>query len=67
MKIEVDRERCEGHALCVMAVPEVFDVTEEGVLVVLVDHPDAAIRGDLDHAAASCPTRALTVHDDNDR
>ncbi|PKP72228.1 MAG: hypothetical protein CVT83_01050 [Alphaproteobacteria bacterium HGW-Alphaproteobacteria-5] len=30
MKVKVDREACQGHALCAHKAPEVFSLDEEG-------------------------------------
>lgn len=35
MKVQVDLERCEGHGLCEDVAPELFEVGDEGDLVVL--------------------------------
>jgi ferredoxin len=61
MKIEVDLERCCGHACCAAVAPEVYKLNDEGyqceaVIVVPLGMEKAAADG-----ALSCPERALTV------
>ncbi len=60
MHIQVDLDRCEGHGLCVLASPEVFDLDEDGRL-----HYDAAPseehRAEVEDAAANCPVGAIKL------
>jgi ferredoxin len=61
VKIEVDRNRCEGHAMCEAVAPDLFSVDDEGVVSVLID--DVA-PGDVPHAqdaVLSCPVAALKL------
>lgn len=61
MKIEIDRQKCEGHARCNAILPELFVLDEDGY--VDTDGFDVASEhvGDAELAAASCPERAITV------
>lgn len=62
MRVSVDQERCCGAGQCVLLVPEVFDQREEDGVVLLLDPaPPAALHGDVQHAAAVCPTAAITA------
>jgi ferredoxin len=63
VRITVDRLRCESNALCMGAAPEVFEVGDDDVLVVLQDSPPEALRGQVLDAVAMCPKQALTVAD----
>jgi ferredoxin len=64
MQVEIDTNRCEGHARCLECAPEVFgydDVTNQAYLLEDAD-PDAhadAVR----EAAIGCPELAITVHE----
>jgi ferredoxin len=63
MKLAVDLHRCEGHGLCAEAAPDLFEIDDEGDLVVLVDG-DRVPDGQHDAAAGAarvCPVAALTV------
>jgi len=61
MRITVDQSRCQGHALCAMHAPELFDLDDGGHAVVVAD----LVPGGLDEAAymaeAGCPEEAITV------
>ncbi|CDP86696.1 ferredoxin [Mycolicibacterium farcinogenes] len=64
MKISVDHDLCLGSALCTGLVPDVFDLAEDGTLVVLTDKPDVALLNDIEEAVRSCPVRALRLDRD---
>jgi ferredoxin len=61
MRIAVDRDRCVGSGTCEALAPEVFEVDDDGVLVVLRDEPDEDEQSDVRDAVTACPTRALTI------
>lgn len=61
-KIIVDRELCIGAASCVAIAPGVFELDSDNKAVVLsVEGADADT---ILLAAKSCPTRAISVFDD---
>jgi ferredoxin len=61
LKVIVDRDVCQNHGQCVFAAPQVFELDEEGELVVLDDEPDESLRGAVEEAADVCPTQAITI------
>jgi len=61
--VEVDRVACEGHALCLVYAPEVFDVDDDERAVVLLDPVPAALRASTDDAVANCPVQAIRVRE----
>ena len=46
MRVEVDRDRCEGNAVCVGIAPDLFDLDDEDYAVVKAD-PVPADQEDL--------------------
>lgn len=62
MKVRVDPERCQGHTLCAMHAPKVFELSEiDGhsspiAEEVPTDQEDAVVE-----AVRSCPERAIGV------
>jgi len=60
-RIEVDRERCVGSGACEALAPDVFEVDDDGVLVVHRSEPAAGELGDIQDAVQACPTRALSL------
>jgi ferredoxin len=61
LKVIVDRDICQNHGQCVFAAPQVFELDEEGELVVLDDEPDESLRDAVEEAADVCPTQAITL------
>ena len=59
-RVHVDRNLCEGHALCVELAPDVFDVGPDDQAT-CVDSPPDALRDQVDAAVAACPRQAITV------
>ena len=45
MRVEVDRDRCEGNAVCVGIAPDLFDLDDEDYAAQTVDFLKASIRG----------------------
>ena len=62
-RVEVDRDRCASTGGCEAAAPDVFEVGDDGVLVVLRPEPDHTDLPDVRAAVRACPTRALTLHE----
>ncbi|MEU1804470.1 ferredoxin [Streptomyces sp. NPDC019937] len=62
MRVEVDRARCRGAGQCALHAPELFDQSEDdGMVVVLDDHPAPALRGKARLAARLCPNSVIRV------
>jgi len=59
MRVEVDLDLCQGHAMCEMEAPDVFRVPKHGTVEVLVDEIPEELRDDVEAAVRYCPTRAL--------
>jgi ferredoxin len=64
MQVTINRQACVGYASCMMIAPEVFDVDDDDLVVLLSDNPDEAMRDKVEHAARSCPKKAITVDGD---
>ncbi len=63
MRVEVDRDRCEGNAVCVGIAPDLFDLDDEDYAVVKHDpvpeeQEDAAVQ-----SVNECPRAALIRKD----
>lgn len=61
MKVTVDRSRCTGLGICEAMAPDVFEVDENGDLVLLTDTVDPAGLDDAKAAVEGCPTEALRL------
>ncbi len=59
MRVIVNRDRCEGNAVCLRIAPDIFDLDDEDYAVVKLD-PIPADREQLaEQAIAECPRAAL--------
>ena len=61
LKVKVDLDVCQDHGQCVFAAPQVFELDDDGRLVVLLDEPDEALRAQVEDAADVCPVQAITL------
>lgn len=59
MKLRVDADRCQGHGMCAVTAPELFELDGEGKSVVLVDRVDPSQVDGARAAEASCPELAI--------
>ena len=64
MRIEVDLDLCQGHAMCEVEAPAVFSVPRKGKVTVTDPRPPEAMRAAVEAAVRYCPTQALTLADD---
>ena len=63
VRVIVDRDRCEGNAVCLGIAPDLFDLDDEDYAVVKVD-PIPSDREQLaEQAIAECPRAALQRQD----
>ena len=60
-RLEVDRDRCEGHGLCEASAADLVHLDDDGVLV--IDQPDvpAHLKGAAAQAVQVCPVAALQL------
>jgi ferredoxin len=61
MKAEVDRDACISCGLCVTVCPDVFDLDEESISIVLVDPIPEEFEDCAKEAEDGCPTDAIHV------
>ena len=63
MRIEVDRDKCEGLGMCEAMAVDYFEVQPEGLVKVLVAQPAPDDVEDVRAAVESCPVMALKLVD----
>lgn len=61
MRVEVDLDLCQGHAMCSLEAPEVFHVPKHGKVEVRDAEPDQHLHGEVRQAVQECPTQALRL------
>jgi ferredoxin len=64
MRIEVDLDLCQGHAMCELEAPAVFWVPRKGKVSVTDPAPPDTERAAVEAAVRYCPTQALKLLDD---
>lgn len=62
--LKADFEACQGYANCVVAAPDVYDIDDDGVVVVLKTEITDEERPRIEEAARSCPVSALIIEDE---
>ena len=66
IRIETNRATCSGYGNCVVAAESIFDLDDEGLVVlkqsVVGDDQLPAVR----QAAYDCPTNSITVVEEDD-
>jgi ferredoxin len=61
----VDRDLCQGHAMCVAEAPGVFAIGKHDDQVTVLDpQPAADVMPDVRRAVTYCPTGALSLVED---
>lgn len=62
MRVRIDADRCQGHQMCAIRVPELFGSDDEGNGVVLIEGEiPAELEEDARKAEASCPEEAVML------
>jgi ferredoxin len=64
MRVTIDQEKCVASGQCVTSAADVFDQRDEdGIVVLLNEHPPAELAADVRQAAAVCPALAIQIED----
>lgn len=61
MDVRVDPELCTGCGLCVDVCPEVFEMGNEGIAMVLIDEVTEETSDGCAEAVDACPTGAISI------
>ena len=61
MRIVADRERCEGHGLCADVAPEVYELDDDAIVVLVHETVPPALDRKAEAGARVCPVAALRV------
>jgi ferredoxin len=63
MRIHVENDRCEGHAVCVTVVPHLIEIGDDELAHVMVDDVAPEHRAVAEEAALLCPKQALRLEE----
>lgn len=61
LRIRVKRDTCRGYGNCVLAAPDVFELDEDGLVVLRSEDMDAGRRSELERAVYDCPTESIVL------
>ena len=62
MKVKIIDDECTGCEECVEAVPDVFEMTEDGELAkVKVETVPSELEDEVEQQAEDCPAEAIVV------
>lgn len=60
LHVSVDEDKCVAGGQCVFAAPDVFDQRDEdGIVVVLEEHPPLSSKEEVLNAISLCPAAAI--------
>ena len=63
-RVRLDRDLCQGHAVCIREVPEVFEIQrDENKAALRAETPDPGLRERVELAVRHCPTGALSIEE----
>jgi ferredoxin len=69
MRVKVDLDLCQGHAVCQLEAPEIFRVVDRpgdyARVEVILERPPEDLRGKAEAAARYCPNRVITIEEDD--
>lgn len=63
MRVAVDPDLCQGHAVCENEAPEVFSVPKNGTVTIVMESPPEELRPKVQLAVTYCPTGALRMEE----
>ena len=61
MKVTVDPDLCEANALCVAEAPQVFDLSGDEVVDILLPELPPELESAVADAVIACPKQALRI------
>ena len=61
MKVSVDFAKCTGLGICESMAPDIFEVDDDGKLLLLKDDITDDELQSVEEAVAGCPTEALRI------
>ncbi|HEY8428554.1 MAG TPA: cytochrome P450 [Sandaracinaceae bacterium] len=63
LRVRIDRDLCQGHAVCVGEAPEVFAVGRDEKVILKVPRPPAELYDKVRNAAKYCPTGTIRLEE----
>jgi ferredoxin len=66
IRVNVNRETCEGYANCVRAAPDVFDLDDDDLVVLKQEQAGDEQLAKVRRATYDCPTESISFTDDGE-
>jgi ferredoxin len=63
MRVRVDLDKCQGYGNCLGPAPDVFDLNDQGLVLLLTDEPTDDRAAAVREAAGLCPVQAISLED----
>ena len=63
MRVEVDLDKCTGHGICESIAEDVFEVGDDGIVVIQDNERPETDRNRMQQAVTQCPAAALRLLD----
>jgi ferredoxin len=63
MRVEVDLDKCTGHGICESIADDVFEVGDDGIVVIHQPERPESDRARMEQAVTQCPVAALRLVD----
>lgn len=63
MRVEVDLTRCTGHGICETIAEDVFEVQDDGTVLIHGNERPESDRERMRQAVVQCPAAALRIED----
>jgi ferredoxin len=63
MRVEVDLDKCVGHGICESIADDVFEVQDDGTVLILDAERPESDRDRMKQAVTQCPAAALRLVD----
>jgi ferredoxin len=63
MRVEVDLTKCTGHGICESIADDVFEVQDDGVVLIRDNERPESDRVRMQQAVTQCPAAALSLVD----
>jgi ferredoxin len=61
--VEVDKDLCQGHAMCELEAPDYFKVPKRGPVEIVNARPPDRVREQIENAVDACLCRALSIRE----
>jgi ferredoxin len=63
LRVRIDPDLCQGHALCCMTAPDMFDVGDDLTAAVIKQPENEVEQNAARLAMMSCPEQAITCEE----